>query len=220
MAHICHLVEGNPLAIELAAAWTYTIPCVEIAREIARGLDILTSAVSNMPEKHRSMRAAFEHSWNMLRPDEQAVFRRLSIFRGGFLREAAEKTAGASLMTLAALVDKSLLRLNPNGRYDLHELLRQFSDEQLEAGQEKVSIQAAHAAYFAHFLHARVADIKGRRQADAIFEIAAEFENVRTAWHWAVDGCHPDTISDGRRVMVVLHHAQPRIRRKGIIPLC
>jgi len=110
LLHICRLVEGIPLALELAAAWGRSLDCAAIAAEIERNLAFLTSPLRNLADRHRSMRAVFEHSWTLLTPDEQAIFQQLAVFRGGFRREAAELVAEATLLQLTALVDKSLLR--------------------------------------------------------------------------------------------------------------
>ncbi len=91
---ICRLVEGIPLGIELAAAWIWTLPCSLIADEIQQRLDFLSTTLRNIPERHRSMRAVFEQSWRLLSAHEQAVFKRLAVFRGSFSREAAERVAG------------------------------------------------------------------------------------------------------------------------------
>ncbi len=187
IARICRLVEGIPLAIELAAAWARVMPCAEIAREIESSLDILTTILRNLPDKHRSMRAVFEHSWKLLSEDEQAVFRKLAVFRGGFTREAAEQVACASLPALSLLVDKSLIRVNANGRYDLHELLRQFADEHLNRSVEGNRTRDAHCAYYAEFLYRIGTDLKGPNQIKALSELEAELDNARTTWRWAVE---------------------------------
>src|SRR5690606_34901417 len=126
---ICRLVEGMPLAIELAAAWTRSLSCTEIAGEIEGNLSILSTPLRNLPERHRSIQAIFEQTWTQLSAQEKMVFRRLSVFRGGFRREAAVAVAGASLPLLAALIDHSLLRWEretaeslSHGRYQIHEL--------------------------------------------------------------------------------------------------
>ncbi len=183
---VCQLVEGLPLGIELAAAWLRTLTCAQIAEEIQRSVDFLATPLRNVPERHRSMRAVFDQSWRLLTPEEQTVFRKLAVFRGGFERRAAERIAGASLNTLAALVDKSLLHLTANGRYDIHELLRQYAEEQLDAAGEPETVQRNHVRYFADFLQAREADVKGRRQMAAVQEIDADFDNVRVASAWII----------------------------------
>src|SRR5947199_1917637 len=94
VGRICQLVEGMPLALELAAAWTRTLSCLEIAHELEQGLTLLTTTSSTVSERHRSILVVCEHSWNLLTPEEQVVFRRLSVLRGGFRRTAAEQIAG------------------------------------------------------------------------------------------------------------------------------
>src|SRR6266545_3528908 len=124
VVRICQLVAGTPLAIELAAAWVRSQSCVEIARALEQSLEQLATTMRDVPARHRSMRAVFEHSWRLLSDAEQGVLRRLAVFRGGMEADAAEQVAGATSSLLAALVDKSLLRRNGAGRYDLHELVR------------------------------------------------------------------------------------------------
>jgi tetratricopeptide (TPR) repeat protein len=184
---ICQLAEGLPLALELAAAWVRAMPCAEIAREIERSPDILTTTTRNVPDKHRSMRAAFEHSWNLLSDGEQAVFRKLSVFRGGFTREAAEAVAGATLQSLASLVDKSLLRVDVSGRYDLHELLRQYGEEQLNVSpQEQEHIHDLHCAYYAKFMQQQWEHLNGSHVKVSLKQIDQEIDNVRAVWQWAI----------------------------------
>ncbi len=123
---ICRLVEGSPLGLELAAVWVRVMPCAEIAAEI-KNLDFLTTNARNVAERHRSLRAAFEHSWQLLNAREQDVFRKLSVFKGGFTREAAAEVAGSTIPLLLSLVDKSLLRVGERGRFDRHVLLQQYA---------------------------------------------------------------------------------------------
>src|SRR5262249_10049087 len=137
VVRICRLVGGMPLGIELAASWVRALSCEAIADEISRSLDILETPAHNVQPRHHTMRAAFEPTWNRLTDHERDVFMKLSVFRGGFTREAAKEVAGASLRTLTALVDKSLLRVDANGRYDIHELLRQYGEEHLSKTPEE-----------------------------------------------------------------------------------
>jgi len=184
---ICRLVEGMPLAIELAAGWLKTLTCKQISEQIQHNLDILVSPVRDAPIRHRSIRAVFDHSWNLLTDEQQAVFPRLSVFRGGFTLQAAEKVAGATLWLLAGLADKSMLKVDNAGRYNIHELLRQYAEEKLSLKAEIDSAPDAHSAYFLDFLVERLPDVKGRRQREATLEIDADFENVRVAWLHGVD---------------------------------
>ena len=132
---ICRLLEGSPLGIELAAAWVRVLPCVEIAQQLERNLDLLTSATADRPERQRSLRAAFEYSWNLLSLDERKACKKLAVFQSSFGLEAAEKVAGAPLTVLFALVDKSLLRRSTAGRFEMHGLLRQYISDKVNAGE-------------------------------------------------------------------------------------
>ena len=186
VARICQLVEGMPLGIELAAAWVRTHTCGEIAGEIERNLGFLAMSRRDAPERHRSARATFEHSWRLLTPSEQRAFMKLSVFRRGFSREAASAVAGASPTILESLMDKSLLRFSPSGRYEMHELLRQYAAEKLVTEPEaQTALRDQHCAYYTGFLQRRETDLIGARVAEALAAIGAEIANVRTAWQWA-----------------------------------
>jgi predicted ATPase/DNA-binding CsgD family transcriptional regulator len=187
-ANICRLVEGLPLAIELAAGWMNVLSPEELAGEIQRGLDILTSEMRDVPERHHSMRAVFDQSWSLLDQTERETFIRLSVFRGGFTREAGQAVTGASLQVLAGLVNKSFLNHNPiSGRFEIHELLRQYAQEQLEKRPEdSVSALEAHADYVAKFMEQRWGHLRDHRQQAALTEIEADLENIRTAWRYRV----------------------------------
>lgn len=211
---ICHLVEGMPLGIELAASWLRVLTCSAIANEIERSFDFLSSNLRNVPEKHRSMRAVFAHSYHMLTTEQQRIFCRLSVFRGGFTREAAAAVAGATLNALSELVDRSLLRMSADGRYDMHELLRQYAEARLEESGDGGVVQRVHSVYYGAFIDHRIADLKGRRQIEAMAEITADFENVRTAWNWAASQQHVDTLLqmvDGLWVYAYVRHRQPEV---------
>ena len=174
---ICQLLEGMPLALELAAGWIDTLPCAEIAAEIEQDLSILASDTRDMPDRHRSMRAVLDHSWQRLTVAEQAVFPKLSVFRGGFEREAAEQVAGATLRILSDLVRKSWLRMS-GGRYDIQEVLRQYAHEGLLAARDSDATLAAHCRYYAAFMQQRAQDVKGRRQLGALDEIEADWKQL------------------------------------------
>ena len=149
---ICQLVEGMPLAIELASAWIDVLSPENIATELRQSIDILETDMRDVPERHRSIRATFNHSWERLSETEQNVMMRLSVFRSGFTHEAAIRVAEANLRTVRRLVNKALLHVQPNGRYTIHELLRQFCEIQLvKAGHDEETLNQ-HAAYFAEFL--------------------------------------------------------------------
>lgn len=191
---ICQQVDGMPLGIELAAAWLRTMTCEQIADEIQRNLDFLTTQTRDMPDRHRSIRAVFDYSWTLLSEPEQTAFRRLAVFQSGFSREAAESIAGASLLMLTSLVDKSLIAPGDDGRYEIHTLLRHYAHEKLAEAGEVDATDDAHCAWFAHFMTARAIDIKGRRQLAGLNEIEADVDNLRTAWQRALEHRQYDRI--------------------------
>jgi serine/threonine protein kinase/tetratricopeptide (TPR) repeat protein len=188
VARICRLVEGTPLGLVLAAGWLDSLPLREVADEIEKSLDFLESELRDLPERQRSIRAVFDYSWNLLTPDERDILPRLVVFSGGFTREAAQTVTGVGLRGLSSLVNKSLLRRDPtSGRYDLHEMLRQYAAEQLDGSGLEAETRDRHAETFSKFLAARENDLKGRRQLAALDEIESEWKNITAAWDWAVE---------------------------------
>jgi predicted ATPase len=193
LLRICRLVQGMPLGLELAAAWTGQLPLEEIAAEIARSADFLAVDWHDAPSRQRSMRAVFDWSWALLTEAERQALRRLSVFRGGCTRQAADTIAGATLPLLTGLVQKSLLRRTDVGaasvgRYEVHELLRQFAAEQLDhVPADREAVQARHSAFYLAFVAARERRLARDEPRAAAAEIRGELDNVRQAWQWAAD---------------------------------
>jgi tetratricopeptide (TPR) repeat protein len=185
---VCNLVEGMPLGIRLAAASVDVLTPAEIAAEIGRNLDFLQTDRSDVPERQRSMRATLDYSWNLLTGRQREVLQALSVFRGGFTREAAQQVAGASVRELMSLFHRSLLHRTSTGRYGLHELLRQFAARELDEspGASRLA-RDRHSAYFVAALQQWGADLKGPRQQDTLAEMDVEFENARAALDWAAE---------------------------------
>ncbi len=188
VADICRLVDGSPLGIELAAAWLELLPPEEIAAEIARSLDFLESSAPDMPSRQRSLRAVFETSWKLLEENEKQAFCRLSVFQGSFTRQAAQQVSGASLRTLLGLANKSWLQQTSSGRFQLHELLRQYGLERLQTEQgEWQGANDQHAAYFAALISEQGRLLRTAGQIAALETIKAELDgNIQAAWKWLV----------------------------------
>jgi len=186
VAQICRLVQGMPLAVLLAAAWAELLTPAEIVSEIEHSLDFLAADWADLPDRQRSMRAVFDHSWRLLTGREQAVFRAVSVFRGGFTREAVQVVADASLEALMRLSNKSLLHRLPGDRYEVHELLRQYVAEKLaESGPEEAKIQQKHSHYYFEFLIQRQEALaKDKPDRAVLVAIDQEIENIRVAWQW------------------------------------
>jgi len=184
---ICQQVEGMPLGIELAAAWVSILSCEEITKEIEKNIDILATSMRGIPEEHRSLRAVFAHSWDLLTEEERRGFRSLSVFRGGFTREAAMAVADVDLLGLSDFVNKSLLRRTDQGRYEIHELLRQFAEEKLSTiPQEKETVQERHSRFFINFLGERAKDVPKPGMKQLRDELQLDLGNLMAAIHWVV----------------------------------
>jgi predicted ATPase/DNA-binding SARP family transcriptional activator len=194
VAQICQIVGGLPLAIELAAARARDFSCQQIADEIQRNLDFLATGARDVPPEHRSMRAVFDYSWGLLGDEEKGLFPRLSVFRGGCDREAAEQVAGASLELLASLAGKSLVQQVMEGgevRYDIHEVLRQYAAERLDSmPDEKVWAQTRHAEHYLALAERAEPHLRGPQQAAWLGRLEREHANLQAAIRWATENGH------------------------------
>jgi predicted ATPase len=191
LAKILRLTGGLPLGILLAAAWVDMLPVSEIATEIAKNLDFLETDISDVPDRHRSLRAAFDYSWALLSQEERKTFLALAVFRGGFSREAAQAVAGGSLGGLSILVNKSLVTASPETRrYALHELLRQYAEAELRQDPEfNTHVGEAHAAFYAALMEESFTLFTQSDQPGALRVIEQDLDNVRSAWrHYLATG--------------------------------
>jgi len=185
---ICRLVEGMPLAIELAAAWSAALEPKSILDEIQNGLDFLSSDAANMPARQRSLPVVLDASWQLLREAEREGVRNLSVFRGGFTGDAARQVAEVSPRTLLGLVGKSWLQRDATGRYRLLELLRQYGAEQLEENEsQEIAVRTRHSQYYCQWLSSPDVDLRGREQGAKLKTIALDLENVQFAMFWAAN---------------------------------
>ena len=213
VARICQLVDGLPLGIELAASWVRMMSVKDIALEIERSVDFLTANVRDIPQRHRSMRAVFDYSWNLLPREEQSVMMQLSVFRGGFTRHAAEHVANATLLNLSALTQKSLLR-HDAGRYDFHELIRQYAAVKLrENSEDYARANDHHASYYASWLRLQESRLEGPQLQEALNEISQEIDNLRSAWEWMLTHSQISNLRDSLTSLFVLHDIRNWIRQ-------
>jgi predicted ATPase/DNA-binding SARP family transcriptional activator len=184
---ICQMLEGLPLGVELAAAALWSDACEVIADKIAQRMNAFTSPAVNIQPRHRSLWAAFDVSWQLLTPDEQSLFCRLGVFQGGFTLEAAVQVASAAPETLSGLVNQSLLRRDSGGRYQMHEAVRQYASEKLEAAGCAGEVRPAHARYYSAFLARQHPALTNHAQKQALSAIQAEIGNAGLAWNWLVE---------------------------------
>jgi predicted ATPase/DNA-binding CsgD family transcriptional regulator len=190
---VCNLVEGMPLGLELAAGWMDVLNTDKIAAEIQRCTTFLESELRDIPERHRSIRATFQRSWEGLTESEQDTMKWLSIFRGGFRQEAAESVALADIRRLKRLVNKSLLSYNAFGRYEMHELLRQFSEEKLRDTGDYEAAKLKHASYFADYSRILKKGIEAM-QGSSSQAMAADFDNITMAWQTILNAPYFDLL--------------------------
>jgi predicted ATPase/DNA-binding SARP family transcriptional activator len=185
VAAICRHVDGMPLGIELAAAQLRHYECSEIAASIARNIDFLAASYRDVQPRHGSLRAVFDYSWELLPPSLRTTFAALAVFAGSFGQAEAQEVAGAGRAALHTLQDKSLLRRTGSDRYELHELLRQYSLGQLMPSAAEAA-RAAHSRAYCKLLAANRAALRSSAQKAAAGRIAQDYPNVRAAWCTAV----------------------------------
>ena len=186
LRRICRLVEGMPLAIELAATWIDTLSLTAIGDEIEQGVGFLETDLRDLSRRHRSMRAVFDKSWRRLSSQEQEVFVRLSIFRGGFTREAAAMVTATTPRILARLVRRSLLNYEPYAdRYELHELLRQYAAGRL-APADMASLHTRHLQFFADFAAQVQPWQPGPGEKTNLSWLKKELGNFQLALEWSL----------------------------------
>ena len=203
VARICQLLGGMPLAIELAASWLKALTLDEVATEITQGIDLLQASARDVPDRHRSIRTVFESSWDLLSEGERSVLRKLSVFRGGFRRNAASAVAGASLFSLGSLVDKSFLPLMTKDRYEQHPVVQEYARERLaEQPQERADTLERHGAYYLSFLQEHYPMLSSSRSKEARALLGPEIPNILAAWDWAIGSLDLEQI---KRAVFPLH---------------
>ncbi len=185
---ICTQVEGLPLGIELSSAWVRAFSCKEIADSIQKNLDFLHTNSPDIPERHRSLRAAFDHSWRLLSEEARRTISKLAVFRNGFSLPAAEHVAHATPDMLASYVDKSILTRQSAGRFLMPETLRAYVLERLKADPEEYEkLLDIHSVYISTYLINIMPKFASIHGGEAIKEIQQEAENVRAALNRAMD---------------------------------
>ncbi len=187
---LCVLLNGMPLALELAAAWVDILNLADILAELEQDLSLLSTNLNNVAERHRSLQQIFEYAWQRLSPEEQSLLAALTVFRGGFTRSAAAAITQRPLhpRLLANLVHKSLVTLDATQeRYEIHELLRRFTTQKMgEATSTALKVVQGHCHYYCTLLQQREAELKGTGQEKALSDLERDLENIRRAWQWAV----------------------------------
>jgi len=183
---ICRRLDCLPLAIELAAARTTVLPPSQLLARLGDRLGLLTGGRRDLPARQRTLRATIEWSHDLLRPSEQVLLRDLGVFAGGFTLAAAEAIAGADLDTLQGLVERSLVRRSPSGRFGLLETIREFARERLEEHPGAEQVKEAHGRFYLALAEAAEPELKTSRQLERLEALELEHPNLREALGWAL----------------------------------
>lgn len=186
LVRICRALDGWPLALELAAGWAEVMYPHEIAERVAGNMAALHTAMPDLPTRHRSMEAVLAGSYSLLPFAQQRILAGFALFRGGATAEAAEQILQATAEDMALLVRRALLH-EQDGRYTIHELVRQFALTMLAKMEDKMMAENAHAHYYFTLLTSLESDLHGSHPLPAIHQLRPERENIYRAWHWAVE---------------------------------
>ncbi len=189
IVRICNLVEGLPLAIELAASSLRNYSCVQIAGELENNIDSLRTNQQDVPERHRSIRAALEQAWLRLSGMEKQVLTGLAVFEGSFSMQAALEVVGADMALLSSLSSKSLLQQDSRMRFCLQPLIRSYAlGHLLQSDHAEISVRKAHSQYYLNFItHYEEYLAKGQELCRVLSEIGDELDNLRRALATAVE---------------------------------
>jgi DNA-binding SARP family transcriptional activator/tetratricopeptide (TPR) repeat protein len=218
VVRICRRVGGMPLALELAAQWLRVLTPHEVAEELEKGLDTLEGSVKDVPARHHSVRTVFEVSWSRLSDGEREALQRLSVFHGGFSKEAAQEVTAVGLPLLLVLCNKSFLSRRGDGHFSQHPLLWQYLREKASSDTETfANIQAKHAAYFAAFLRERNDPLQGLEAKAVRQEIRSELANVTEAWHWALAHEREDLLEEAAESLFVFYTDEGRYREAELL---
>lgn len=250
VARLCDRLDGLPLAIELAAARTRSLSVDEIERRLGNRFALLTGGERTAPERHRTLLAVIEWSWNLLHLSEQVLLRRLSRFPDGFSTEAAEAVAGPGAATviddLDALVAQSLVTVTEDRatgllRYRMLETVREFGERELIAAGEEDDVSAGMDAWAVAFCRAALASMHGPEQVPTFQRVTAEQDNLvavlRSAldaerletvavvfaalsYYWSLRSAHSEVIGFGTAVLGALLGWDPPTAARDAVATC
>ena len=192
VAQICHRLDGIPLAIELAAAKILVLPVDQIAKRLDDRFRLLTGGSRTALERHQTLRAAIDWSYNLLPPAEQGLFRRLSVFIDGWTLEAAEAVCSDAtfqsedvLDLLEQLIHKSVV-FRDEARYRMLETIRQYANEKLVESGESNPLRDRHLAHFLALAETAAPHLIRPEQLEWLARLDGDYENLRLALEWAL----------------------------------
>ena len=196
IAHICRITQGLPLALELAASQFNALSIGTIAEQLNK---VLNPSPDRSPpdivERHRNMRSVFEWSWQLLSKDERRIVMQLSVFRGGWTLDAAQKIIAITLAEITALVNKSFIQKQANGRYSIHPLLHQFAEQYLRENPDLYDqVHHQHCHYYTGLVVKQAEKLYGIDLLQGTQTIHSDINNIWSAWDWAVEKARIDDL--------------------------
>jgi predicted ATPase/DNA-binding SARP family transcriptional activator len=203
---ICQIVDGIPLAILLASSWVRVFSCVEIASEIKKNYNFLSTSAIDVDYRHSSLRAVFDQSWALLSSEERKILQRLSVFKSEFSIQAAHQICDAAPLSLSSLADKSLLTRQVDHRYEMLATFNQYVAEKLENDSlEKKNTIEKFCDYYANYCAQKHKLFMTSQQQSALDEMTLEIENIRTAWNLLVETDRWDVINQVKEALLAYH---------------
>ncbi len=210
---LCRLVEGMPLSLLLASAWVNDYSLREISTQIKESLDFLAVEWADMPERQRSLRATFEYSWNLMTTGEQQALMKLAMFRNHFTTQAAEWVAGVGSRLLHELAGKSLLSSSPDGYYQMHDLVRQYSAEKLSMdAAEEASVAQRYIQYFLGMVTGWSKSFKSPDQSTILAVADRVVDDIHVAWQLAVGRADVQRLSQSMEGLLLYYSLRYRLQ--------
>jgi len=212
VAEICRLLEGSPLAIELAASWSGFLPAEDILEQILTPRSLETT-LRDVPRRQSSLEASFMFSWNLLKHEQQRNLCSLTVFRGGFDIKAAGEVCGIDIRDIIALKDRSLLWQLEKSRFGLHGMIRHFASRRTtELVEDPEALTDSHSDYYISLLAGSTEDlVHGDREA-AVSRLVRDLDNIRAAWNYSVENRIIDRIESGNRGLATLMGVRSQFR--------
>jgi predicted ATPase len=197
LAEVCSRLDNLPLALELAAARTRALTVPQLLERLEERLPLLSARRRDLPERQRTLRATIGWSCDLLAPEEQELFRRLSVFAGGFTFEAAEEVCDADVETLESLVEKNLVR-REGDRFTMLETIREFASELFAQTEERDRVRLAHARHYRDLVQETEPKLDAIDEESVVVmdRLEAEIDNVRSALVFARDGGEVELMAD------------------------
>jgi predicted ATPase/DNA-binding SARP family transcriptional activator len=203
---ICQLVDGIPLGILLASTWVKVFSCNDIASEIQKNINFLTTSAPDIDPRHRSLKAVFDNSWKLLSDEEQNILKKLSVFQAGFTVDAAREICNATPFLLAVFTDKSLLSHQQDNRYEMLTTFNQYASARLaESKHDWATTKVNFYNYYANYCIQKHQELNSPNQIIALAEMVSEIENIRIAWNLLVESERWDLIDKVKEPLLAYH---------------